>query len=325
MDRRARIFIAGHRGLAGSAIRKKFHEEGYENLIVRPRNELDLTRFGDVEAFFQRERPDVVVLAAAKVGGILANSTFPVEFLEVNLAIQQNVISAAASSGVEKLIFLGSSCIYPRNCPQPIKEEYLLTGPLEPTNRAYALAKIAGIELCSAYNQQYGTNFISLMPTNLYGVGDNYSPEGSHVIPGLIRRIHEAKIQGHDEVNVWGTGQPRREFLFSSDLADACFFVLERIEPICKQLNTENKTPIVNVGSSEEFTIEETARAICREIEFKGKIVFDNSKPDGTPRKILDTHILSSLGWTAQTRFEYGLRFVYRDFLQRNTRDHGER
>jgi len=325
MDRRARIFIAGHRGLAGSAIRKKFHEEGYENLIVRPRNELDLTGFGDVEAFFQRERPDVVVLAAAKVGGILANSTFPVEFLEVNLAIQQNVISAAASSGVEKLIFLGSSCIYPRNCPQPIKEEYLLTGPLEPTNRAYALAKIAGIELCSAYNQQYGTNFISLMPTNLYGVGDNYSPEGSHVIPGLIRRIHEAKIQGHDEVNVWGTGQPRREFLFSSDLADACFFVLERIEPICKQLNTENKTPIVNVGSSEEFTIEETARAICREIEFKGKIVFDNSKPDGTPRKILDTHILSSLGWTAQTRFEYGLRFVYRDFLQRNTRDHGER
>ena len=325
MNKCARIFIAGHRGLAGSAIQSKFFNEGYENLIVRSKSELDLTESDTVKRFFQKESPDAVILAAAKVGGILANSAFPVEFLEINLAIQQNVISAAAASGIEKLIFLGSSCIYPRDCPQPIKEEYLLTGPLEPTNRAYALAKIAGIELCSAYNQQYGTNFISLMPTNLYGVGDNYSPEGSHVIPGLIRRIHEAKIQGHDEVNVWGTGQPRREFLFSSDLADACFFVLERIEPICKQLNTENKTPIVNVGSSEEFTIEETAQAIGREIGFKGKIVFDNSKPDGTPRKILDTHILSSLGWTAQTRFEYGLRFVYRDFLQRNTRDHGKR
>mgnify|MGYP001458718636 FL=1 len=201
----------------------------------------------------------------------------------------------------------------------------MLTGPLEPTNRAYALAKIAGIELCSAYNQQYGTNFISLMPTNLYGVGDNYSPEGSHVIPGLIRRIHEAKIQGHDEVKVWGTGQPRREFLFSSDLADACLYVFERIESVCKQLSMENKTPIVNVGSSEEFTIEETARAICCEIGFKGKIVFDNSKPDGTPRKILDTGILSSLGWTAQTRFESGLRSVYRDFLKRNTPNGDER
>ena len=317
MEKSGRIFIAGHNGLVGSAIASRLSDVGYGNLILRTRDELDLTESSKVDQFFQEERPDAVILAAAKVGGILANSRFPVQFLEVNLAIQQNVISAAAAWGVNRLLFLGSSCIYPRNCDQPIKEEYLLTGALEPTNRAYALAKIAGIELCNSYNYQYGTQFVSLMPTNLYGVGDNYSSEGSHVIPGLIRRIHEAKEQGMDEVTIWGTGCPKREFLFSGDLADACLFVLSNIGLILEHLKKDNKIPIINVGSSEELTIEETAKEISRVIGFEGKLVFDRTKPDGTPRKILDTKILSSFGWAATTRLKSGLPVVYQDFLER--------
>ena len=317
MEKSGRIFIAGHNGLVGSAIASRLSDVGYENLILRTRDELDLTESSKVDRFFQEERPDAVILAAAKVGGILANSRFPVQFLKVNLAIQQNVISAAAACGVNRLLFLGSSCIYPRNCDQPIKEEYLLTGALEPTNRAYALAKIAGIELCNSYNFQYGTQFVSLMPTNLYGVGDNYSSEGSHVIPGLIRRIHEAKEQGMDEVTIWGTGRPKREFLFSGDLADACLFVLSNIGLILEHLKKDNKIPIINVGSSEELTIEETAKEISRVIGFEGKLVFDRTKPDGTPRKILDTKILSSFGWAATTRLKSGLPVVYQDFLER--------
>ena len=317
MEKSGRIFIAGHNGLVGSAIASRLFDVGYENLILRTRDELDLTESSKVDQFFQEERPDAVILAAAKVGGILANSRFPVQFLEVNLAIQQNVISAAAAWGVNRLLFLGSSCIYPRNCDQPIKEEYLLTGALEPTNRAYALAKIAGIELCNSYNYQYGTQFVSLMPTNLYGVGDNYNSERSHVIPGLIRRIHEAKEQGMDEVTIWGTGCPKREFLFSGDLADACLFVLSNIGLILEHLKKDNKIPIINVGSSEELTIEETAKEISRVIGFQGKLVFDRTKPDGTPRKILDTKILSSFGWAATTRLKSGLPVVYQDFLER--------
>jgi GDP-L-fucose synthase len=317
MEKSGRIFIAGHNGLAGSAIASRLFDVGYENLILRTRDELDLTESSKVDRFFREERPDTVILAAAKVGGILANSRFPVQFLEINLAIQQNVISAAAACGVNRLLFLGSSCIYPRNCDQPIKEEYLLTAALEPTNRAYALAKIAGIELCNSYNFQYGTQFVSLMPTNLYGVGDNYSSEGSHVIPGLIRRIHEAKEQGMDEVTIWGTGRPQREFLFSGDLADACLFVLSNIGLILEHLKKDNKIPIINVGSSEELTIEETAKEISRVIGFEGKLVFDRTKPDGTPRKILDTKILSSFGWAATTRLKSGLPVVYQDFLER--------
>ena len=312
-----KIYLAGHTGLVGSNIRRELDRRGYRDIILRSHCELDLTDLHQVRKFFSHEKPDVVILAAAKVGGILANSRFPVQFLETNLSIQQNVLSSAAASGVEHLIFLGSSCIYPRDCEQPIKEEYLLTGQLEPTNRAYALAKISGIELCEAYNKQYGTKFLSLMPTNLYGIGDNYSAEESHVIPGLIRRIHQAKEEGQKEVAVWGSGSPKREFLYCSDLADACVFVLENMEVIFEYLKTNGRRAILNVGSSEELTIEETARAICREVGFDGQLVFDQSKPDGTPRKILSTEILSKFGWAATTRLESGLRAAYRDFQQR--------
>jgi len=313
-----RIFVAGHKGLVGSAVTKKILEASCGELILRAREELDLTDRNAVVDFFDAERPTVVVLAAAKVGGILANKLNPVEFLETNLQIQLNVISAAASHDVSKLIFLGSSCIYPRDCKQPITEECLLTGSLESTNRAYALAKIAGIELCNSYNRQFGTRYVSLMPTNLYGPGDNYSPEGSHVIPGLIRRIHTAKVKGDKSVVIWGTGTPEREFLFSEDLADACLFVLDNIAFVDDYVNKELTIPILNVGSGEEASIREIAERICTIIGYDGELEFDSSKPDGTPRKRLDIKRMSDLGWSASTPLISGLRVAYQDFYERH-------
>ena len=312
-----RIFVAGHRGLVGSALTRKISEAGRGALILRSRDTLDLTNQSEVADFFSLERPEVVILAAAKVGGILANLRNPVEFLETNLRIQLNVISAAASHGVSKFIFLGSSCIYPRDCKQPIKEEYLLTDVLEPSNRGYALAKITGIELCNSYNRESGTQFVSLMPTNLYGIGDNYSPEGSHVIPGLIRRIYEAKVKGLDSVTIWGTGAPRREFLFSEDLADACLFVLDNMTEVHNHLEEKLTIPVLNIGSGQEVSIREIALTICNIIGFGGRLEFDHSKPDGAPRKWLDTKTMSDLGWTASTPLEAGLKLAYQDFCQR--------
>ncbi len=313
-----RIFVAGHRGLVGSALTKKISEAGRGELVLRSRETLDLANRGEVVDFFRSERPEVVILAAAKVGGILANMRSPVEFLEKNLEIQLNVISAAASHGVSKLIFLGSSCIYPRDCKQPIKEEYLLTDALESTNRGYALAKITGIELCNSYNRQFGTQFVSLMPTNLYGIGDNYSPEGSHVIPGLIRRIHEAKVNGLESVTIWGTGSPRREFLFSEDLADACLFVLDNMTLVHSRLQEKLRIPVLNVGSGQEMSIKEIALIICNIIGFDGRLEFDPSQPDGTPRKRLDTKMMSDLGWNATTSLTSGLKLAYQDFCDRH-------
>ena len=310
--------------MVGSALTKKLSEVGHGELVLRPREVLDLTERDQVIDFFRSERPDAVILAAAKVGGILANMRTPVEFLESNLAIQMNVISAAAKYGVSKLIFLGSSCIYPRDCKQPIKEEYLLADTLEPTNRAYALAKIAGVELCNSYNRQYGTRFVSLMPTNLFGIGDNYSKEDSHVIPGLIRRVHEAKQKSLDSVTIWGTGTAKREFLFSEDLAEACIFVLTNMESVQNHIQEKLSIPILNVGSGQELSIREIALTICKIVGFKGKLVFDHSKPDGTPRKRLDTKIMSELGWTATTPFVSGLRIAYQDFCERYESENGK-
>ncbi len=315
---RERIFVAGHKGLVGAAVTKKILEKGRGELILRERDSLDLTDRNKVADFFDSERPDIIVLAAAKVGGILANERNPVDFLEKNLQIQLNVISAAASRGVSKLIFLGSSCIYPRGCKQPIREEYLLTDSLESTNRAYALAKIVGIELCNSYNRQFGTQYVSLMPTNLYGPGDNYSPENSHVIPGLIRRIHEAKKKAYKNVVVWGTGTPKREFLFCDDLADACLFVMDNMALIDNYLQEELAIPILNVGSGEEVSIKKLAQSICTVIGYEGKLEFDSSKPDGTPRKLLDTTRMSNLGWTSSTPLISGLKMAYQNFCERH-------
>jgi GDP-L-fucose synthase len=297
----SRIFIAGHRGLVGSALVRRLERGGYTNLVTRTRAELDLEDGAAVGAFFAEARPEYVFLAAAKVGGILANSSFPADFIRANLMIELNVIEAARRARVERLLFLGSSCIYPRLAPQPIKEEYLLTGPLEPTNEAYAIAKIAGIKLCESYNRQYGTRFVSVMPTNLYGPGDNFDLQGSHVLPALLRKFHEAKEAGAPTVTVWGSGAPRREFLHADDMADACVFLMER----------GDAPELVNVGVGEDVTIAEVAALVRDVVGYTGEIEFDHTKPDGTPRKLLDVSRLTGLGWHARIGLREGLASTY--------------
>ena len=305
VTRAARIFVAGHRGMVGSAIVRRLRRGGYDNLLLRGRDELDLTDQAAVERFFATERPDYVFIAAAKVGGIQANNTFRAEFLYQNLMIESNVIHAAWRAGVQRLLFLGSSCIYPRDCPQPIREEYLLTGPLEPTNEPYAIAKIAGIKLCESYNRQYGTRYVSAMPTNLYGPNDNYDLASSHVLPALIRKAHEAKARGDSELVVWGSGRPLREFLYVDDMADACVFLME----------SGISEGLFNVGTGSDVSIRELAQTVMDVVGFQGRIVFDASKPDGTPRKLLDVGRLDELGWRAATGLREGIALAYRDFL----------
>jgi len=314
MDVNARIYVAGHRGLVGSALMRKLTAAGYGNLLVRSHKELDLTNQAAVRDFFVQEQPEHVILAAAKVGGILGNSTYPAEFIQQNLAIQTNVIHEAWRAGVKRLLFLGSSCIYPRECPQPMREEYLLTGPLEATNRPYAVAKIAGIEMCWAYNRQYGTRFLAVMPTNLYGPGDNYDLETSHVIPALIRKFHEAKMSGAKEVVVWGTGAPRREFLYSDDLADGCLFLMNLPDGACDSLFSSTSPPLINIGCGQDLSVKELARLVCETIGFHDKIVWDATKPDGTPRKLLDVSRLHALGWQQRITLEEGIKNAYLDF-----------
>lgn len=320
MDKNAKIYVAGHRGLVGGAILRNLNANGYRNLLTRTHAELDLMDHALVESFFERERPDYVFLAAAKVGGIQANNSYPAEFIRDNLAIQTNVIHAAYASKVKRLLFLGSSCIYPRDCPQPLCEEYLLTGPLEPTNRAYAIAKIAGIEMCWSYNRQYGTQYLSVMPTNLYGPGDNYDLATSHVLPALIRKFHEAKLAGLKEVVVWGTGTPRREFLYSDEMAEACVFLMGLPEPeFAKLLNPPSSefgptAPLVNIGMGEDVTIQELAQMIKTVVGYEGDIVYDTSKPDGTPRKLMDVSLLGSMGWKSKIPLQEGLKLAYDAF-----------
>ena len=339
MQKTAKIYIAGHRGLVGSALMRNLttpspsrgegRGEGgvYTNILTRTHAELDLTNQTAVEAFFEQEKPDHVFLAAAKVGGIHANNTYPAEFIRDNLAIQTNIIHAAYKNNVRRLLFLGSSCIYPKLAPQPMKEEHLLTGELEPTNRPYALAKIAGIEMCWAYNRQYGTQYLAVMPTNLYGPGDNYHPENSHVIPALIRRFHEAKLANAPTVSVWGSGTPRREFLYSEDMADACVYLMnlpddefaKLLWPAGSPLESCNLglAPLVNIGVGHDLTIRELAETVKAAVGFTGEIVFDSSKPDGTPRKLMDVARLNEMGWRATTPFATGIKQAYTDFLCR--------
>ena len=318
----SRIYIAGHSGLVGSAIMRNLQARGYANILTRSHTELDLTRQLDVEDFFLQEKPDYVFIAAAKVGGIYANTVYPAEFIRDNLAIQSNVIHAAYLNGVRRLLFLGSSCIYPKFAPQPLKEEYLLTGALEPTNRPYALAKIAGIEMCWSYNRQYGTHYLAAMPTNLYGLGDNYHPENSHVIPALIRKFHEAKIESNAVVSVWGTGIPKREFMYCDDMGDACVYLMNLSEEKFIVLLGSDETqsghfepPLVNIGVGKDLSIKELAEIIKDVVEYKGTIEFDTSKPSGTPRKLMDVTLLHRTGWEATTSLRYGLGAAYRDFL----------
>lgn len=307
MNKDSKIYVAGHRGMVGSAIYRKLQREGYNNVVLATSQELDLRNTVAVDEFFKEHEPEYVFLAAAKVGGILANNNFPADFLYDNLMIQNNVIEASFRYKVEKLLFLGSSCIYPKYAPQPIQEESLLSGYLEPTNEAYAIAKIAGVKLCQAYHKQHGSRFISVMPTNLYGFGDNYHPENSHVLPALLRRFHEAKENNAEEVVIWGTGSPLREFMFADDLGDACFFLMQRYE----------KPDIINVGTGEEVSIFELAQVIAEVVGFKGRIGFDKSKPDGTPRKLMDSSRLHSLGFHHQTSLKEGIGVTYHDFLDK--------
>ena len=316
MKHEATIYVAGHSGLVGSAIVRALEQAGYKNLIIRTRAELDLTNQTAVAKFFAAERPRYVFLAAAKVGGILANSKYPAEFISQNLSIQSNIIGSAYKTGVDRLLFLGSSCIYPKFAAQPIQEDSLLSGALEPTNQAYAVAKIAGIEMCWAYNRQYGTRYLAAMPTNLYGPGDNYDLEKSHVIPALIRKMHEAKINDEPEVMLWGTGTPRREFLYSADLADACVFLMNLDDGGFDSLvANESTAPLINVGSAKDQTIRELAELVANVVGFDGALRFDPGKPDGTPRKLLDVSRLSSLGWTPTTSLREGLQIAYQRFL----------
>ena len=317
----ARIYIAGHRGLVGSAIVRRLQAGGYTQLLLRSHAELDLTDERATQAFFQAERPDHVFLAAAKVGGIVANNAYPAEFIRDNLAIQTNLIHAAYLNGVQRLLFLGSSCIYPKLAPQPMKESCLLTGPLEPTNRPYALAKIAGVEMCWSYNRQYGTRYLAAMPTNLYGPGDNYHPTNSHVIPALIRKFHEARQRGEPAVMVWGTGTPRREFLYSDDMADACVHLMNLPDERYTALLGSDETitgrfepPLVNIGVGHDLTIAELAAAVARTVGYNGRIEYDSSKPDGTPRKLMDVALINSAGWRASTALEAGLAVAYAEF-----------
>lgn len=310
-----RIYVAGHRGLVGSALVRALRQRGFGNILTRTHAELDLTDEAAVRAFFAAEKPEYVFLAAAKVGGILANNTYPAEFIRQNLAIQTNVIHEAWRAGVKQMMFLGSSCIYPRDCPQPIREDYLLTGPLESTNRPYALAKIAGIEMCWAYNRQYGTRYLAVMPTNLYGTGDNYDLANSHVLPALIRKMHEAKEAGAAEVVVWGTGTPRREFLFSDDMADACLHLMGLQDERFGELFPEDKAPLVNIGCGEDVTIRELAETVARAVGFSGTLRYDTGKPDGTPRKLLDVGRINSMGWRPKTALIDGIAKAYMDYL----------
>jgi GDP-L-fucose synthase len=307
MNKDSKIYVAGHRGMVGSAIYRKLQQDGYKNLVAATSTELDLRNSVAVDEFFKEHEPEYVFLAAAKVGGILANDTYPADFLYENLMIQNNVIEASYRYKVEKLLFLGSSCIYPKFAPQPIKEESLLSGYLESTNEAYAIAKIAGIKLCQAYHKQHGKRFISAMPTNLYGFGDNYHPENSHVLPALLRRFHEAKENNAEEVLIWGSGTPLREFMFADDLGAACVFLMLRYE----------KPDIINIGTGEETTILELAQIIADVVGYKGRIGFDRSKPDGTPRKLMDSSRLHSLGFHHQTSLKEGISITYQDFLNK--------
>jgi GDP-L-fucose synthase len=311
MEKQSRIFVAGHRGLVGSAIRRELEKEGYTNLLLRTRSQLDLTDREAVREFFLSERPEFVFLAAAKVGGILANDTYPADFIRENLEIQTNVIDASYRSGVKRLLFLGSSCVYPKQATQPIKEEYLLTGPLEPTNRAYALAKIAGIEMCWSYNRQYGTKYLAAMPTNIYGPEDNFDLQNSHVLPALIRKISEANLAGSRTLVVWGTGKPRRELLYNEDLAEACIFLLNLPEDQYDLLLTRDTPPLINIGTGEDLTIRELAELACKMLGFDGDLVFDSSRPDGTPRKLLDVSKIRGLGWKPTTSLDDGIRMTY--------------
>lgn len=317
MDTGSKIFVAGHRGLVGSAILRNLQGRGFANLITRGRDELDLSDQAAVRDFFQDVRPDYVFLAAAKVGGIYANNTFPAEFIHQNILIQDNVIHQSWLSGVKRLLFLGSSCIYPRDCPQPMKEEFLLTGPLEPTNRSYAVAKIAGIETCWAYNRQYGTSYLSVMPTNLYGPGDNYDLNNSHVLPALIRKMHEAASSGADRVVLWGTGAPRREFLFSDDMADAAIFIMSLDDIRYSSLLTGKAPPLINIGCGTDLTIAELARLVQDVVGFHGHIEWDSNFPDGTYRKLLDVDKIYSLGWRPKVELRAGIRLAYDDFLKK--------
>ena len=314
MKKNSIIYVAGHRGLVGSAIVRNLEENGYTNILKRTHAELDLTDRSAVDHFFDQEQPEYVFLAAAKVGGVLANNTYPAEFIYSNLAIQTNVIHASCATGVERLLFLGSSCIYPRECPQPIKEEYLLTGPLETTNRPYALAKIAGVEMCDAYNRQYGTKYLAAMPTNLYGPNDSYDLQNSHVLPALIRKMHEAKLDNAQSVVVWGTGTPRREFLYSEDMADACVFLMNLSEEKYDSLLSTHSFPLINIGCGVDLSIRELAEAVKHAVGFNGELTFDTSKPDGTPRKLLDVSRLTGLGWQAKTAMPDGIRHAYQSY-----------
>ena len=317
LNPQTRIYVAGHRGMVGSAIVRRLQAEGCTNIITRTHKELDLTGQQAVRDFFRKEKIDYVVLAAAKVGGIHANNTYPADFITTNLQIQTNVISEACKAGIRNLLFLGSSCIYPKFAPQPMKEEYLLTGILEPTNEPYAIAKIAGIKMCEAYNRQYGTRFIAVMPTNLYGPGDDFYSENSHVLPALLRRFHEAKAHGAPEVAVWGTGQARREFLHVDDMAAACLFVMGLPDYVLQQeLLSYPKPCFVNVGTGEDLTIHELAETVARIVGYEGRLIFDPSKPDGTPIKLLDVSRLKTLGWTAQIGLEQGIRATYAWMLE---------
>ena len=316
MDQKSRIFIAGHRGLVGSAICRNLEKAGYTNLLVKTRQDLDLSNQDAVYAWFEESRPKYVILAAAKVGGIVANATYPGDFIRENLQIQNNVIDASYRAGVKRLLFLGSSCIYPKLCPQPIREEYLLTGPLEPTNRAYAIAKIAGIEMCRSYNVQYGTKYLCVMPTNLYGLGDNFDLRNSHVLPALIRKALAARAGGSSKIEVWGTGTPRREFLYSEDLAEACIFLLSLPDDTYEVTLTQGEVPLINIGTGEDLTIRELAEMVNRVVGFNGELEFDISRPDGTPRKLLDVSRAHALGWRAKTSLEDGIRRVVADVSQ---------
>ncbi len=314
MNKDSRIYIAGHRGLVGSALVRALSARGFTNIITRTRQEMDLTDQAAVKKFFAAERPEYVFLAAAKVGGINANNTYPADFIHENLIIQDNIIHQSFLTGVKRLLFLGSSCIYPRECPQPIREEYLLTGPLEPTNRPYAVAKIAGIETCWAMNRQHGTRYLAVMPTNLYGPGDNYDLENSHVLPALIRKFHQAKEEGRDRVVVWGSGTPRREFLHVDDLAGACIFLMTLPDDGYGRLISEDSPPLVNIGCGKDLTIRELVDLVRKTVGYEGETEWDKSKPDGTPRKLLDISLITSLGWKPQIPLPQGIATTYEDF-----------
>jgi len=315
MKKDSLIYVAGHRGLVGSAICRNLRRQGFERLLLPSRAELDLANATAVRSFFDLERPEYVFLAAAKVGGILANNTYPADFIRENLIIETNVIDACYRAGVDRLLFLGSSCIYPKLCPQPIKEEYLLTGPLEPTNSPYAVAKIAGIEMCSSYNRQYNTKYLAAMPANLYGPGDNFDPQNSHVLAALIRKVAEARAAGRKQIEVWGTGKPRRELLFSEDLAEACVFLMNLDE--ARYASLLEGVPLINIGTGTDVTIRDLAEQVCEVLDFQGELRFDTTRPDGTPQKLLDVSRIQSLGWHSTTTLAEGIALTYEAFKEK--------